>query len=193
MLWNEIAGTLLHVTKGQKMAANIWITPMWMASLFLCTDMQKFPLRMKDNDLLITELFRDPASEVVTALSVYLTPKTSKYSKYSKPLKMVSSYKRPQFIFEIIFFAKSSLLIWPTYSDLSRSNFFDNLWPLRTLLSKRKKLCRDGWNMENRWPLEISNQSAFNNILLWHNVTIMAQPVMIHEDPLYWPYNVLAL
>ncbi len=29
MLWNEIAGTLLHVTKGQKMAANIWITPVW--------------------------------------------------------------------------------------------------------------------------------------------------------------------
>ena len=41
--------------------------------------MQKFPLRMKDNDLVITELFRDPASEVVTALSVYLTPKTSEH------------------------------------------------------------------------------------------------------------------
>ncbi len=27
MLWNEIAGTLLHVTKGQNMAANIWIMP----------------------------------------------------------------------------------------------------------------------------------------------------------------------
>ncbi|CAF4702406.1 unnamed protein product [Rotaria sp. Silwood1] len=40
-------------------------------------DMQKFPLRMKDNDLLITEIFKDPASESITALSVYLTPKTS--------------------------------------------------------------------------------------------------------------------
>jgi len=59
--------------------------------------MQKFPLRMKDNDLLITEIFksifffeinyfhmikmfffsRDPAGESITALSVYLTPKTS--------------------------------------------------------------------------------------------------------------------
>ena len=40
-------------------------------------DMQKFPLRMKDNDLLVTELYRDPAGDPVTAISVYLTPKTS--------------------------------------------------------------------------------------------------------------------
>ncbi|KAH3845079.1 BTB/POZ domain-containing protein KCTD3-like isoform X2 [Dreissena polymorpha] len=40
-------------------------------------DMQKFPLRMKDNDLLVTELYRDPQGDKVTALSVYLTPKTS--------------------------------------------------------------------------------------------------------------------
>ena len=40
--------------------------------------MQKFPLRMKDNDLLVTELYHDPANDSVTALSVYLTPKTSK-------------------------------------------------------------------------------------------------------------------
>lgn len=39
--------------------------------------MQKFPLRMKDNDLLVTELYRDPNSDPVTAISVYLTPKTS--------------------------------------------------------------------------------------------------------------------
>ena len=42
-------------------------------------DMQKFPLRMKDNDLLVTELFKDPAGDTITALSVYLTPKTSKF------------------------------------------------------------------------------------------------------------------
>lgn len=42
------------------------------------TDMQKFPLRMKDNDLLVTELYRDPNNDPVTAISVYLTPKTSK-------------------------------------------------------------------------------------------------------------------
>lgn len=41
-------------------------------------DVQKFPLRMKDNDLLVSELYRDPAEDAVTALSVYLTPKTSK-------------------------------------------------------------------------------------------------------------------
>ena len=40
-------------------------------------DMQKFPLRMKDNDLLVTELYRDPGGDAVTAISVYLTPKTS--------------------------------------------------------------------------------------------------------------------
>ncbi|XP_077421270.1 SH3KBP1-binding protein 1 isoform X2 [Vanacampus margaritifer] len=40
-------------------------------------DVQKFPLRMKDNDLLVTELYRDAAQDAITALSVYLTPKTS--------------------------------------------------------------------------------------------------------------------
>ncbi|XP_021239587.1 SH3KBP1-binding protein 1-like, partial [Numida meleagris] len=40
-------------------------------------DVQKFPLRMKDNDLLVTELYRDPFEDAVTALSVYLTPKSS--------------------------------------------------------------------------------------------------------------------
>ena len=44
-------------------------------------DMQKFPLRMKDNDLLVTELYRDPSSaqgipDSITSIGVYLTPKT---------------------------------------------------------------------------------------------------------------------
>lgn len=39
--------------------------------------MQKFPLRMKDNDLLVTELYRDSSNDPITAISVYLTPKTS--------------------------------------------------------------------------------------------------------------------
>lgn len=39
--------------------------------------MQKFPLRMKDNDLLVSELYRDPSYDPITAISVYLTPKTS--------------------------------------------------------------------------------------------------------------------
>ncbi|XP_037079230.1 BTB/POZ domain-containing protein KCTD3-like [Pollicipes pollicipes] len=41
-------------------------------------DMQKFPLRMKDNDLLVTELYHDASDDPITAISVYLTPKTSK-------------------------------------------------------------------------------------------------------------------
>lgn len=40
-------------------------------------DMQKFPLRMKDNDLLVTQLYKDPNLEPITAISVYLTPKTN--------------------------------------------------------------------------------------------------------------------
>uniref|UniRef100_A0A8C6NPQ3 BTB/POZ domain-containing protein KCTD3 n=1 Tax=Nothobranchius furzeri TaxID=105023 RepID=A0A8C6NPQ3_NOTFU len=32
-------------------------------------DMQKFPLRMKDNDLLVTELYHDPSNDAITALS----------------------------------------------------------------------------------------------------------------------------
>ncbi|XP_039257042.2 SH3KBP1-binding protein 1-like [Styela clava] len=39
-------------------------------------DMQKFPLRLKDNDLLITELYHDSSNDAITALSVYLTPKS---------------------------------------------------------------------------------------------------------------------
>lgn len=40
-------------------------------------DMQKFPLRMKDNDLLISELFHDVNDHDITALSVYISPTTS--------------------------------------------------------------------------------------------------------------------
>ena len=32
---------------------------------------------MKDNDLLVTELYRNPMPEAITSISVYLTPKTS--------------------------------------------------------------------------------------------------------------------
>lgn len=40
-------------------------------------DMEKFPLRMKDNDLLVTELFKDPMEDSITALSVHLTPRAT--------------------------------------------------------------------------------------------------------------------
>ncbi|KAL7029294.1 hypothetical protein ACKWTF_006177 [Chironomus riparius] len=43
-------------------------------------DMQKFPLRMKDNDLLVTELYKDPANDPITSISIYLTPKTTSLS-----------------------------------------------------------------------------------------------------------------
>lgn len=38
---------------------------------------------MKDNDLLVTELYHDPSNDAITALSVYLTPKTSKCASFS--------------------------------------------------------------------------------------------------------------
>uniref|UniRef100_A0AAQ5ZJK2 BTB/POZ domain-containing protein KCTD3 n=1 Tax=Amphiprion ocellaris TaxID=80972 RepID=A0AAQ5ZJK2_AMPOC len=63
---------------------GVWnaVTQHWQVgdSYINCTkriDMQKFPLRMKDNDLLVTELYHDPSNDAITALSVYLTPKTS--------------------------------------------------------------------------------------------------------------------
>jgi hypothetical protein len=37
-------------------------------------DMEKFPLRLKDNELLVNQLYEDPDNEAVTSLSVYLTP-----------------------------------------------------------------------------------------------------------------------
>lgn len=60
--------------------------------------MQKFPLRMKDNDLLVTELYKDPSNDHITAISVYLTPKTTskcwKYQSCCFPL-CVDSCLRP--------------------------------------------------------------------------------------------------
>ena len=47
--------------------------------IFSSSDMEKFPLRMKDNDLLVTELFKDPQGDSITALSVYLTPRASRF------------------------------------------------------------------------------------------------------------------
>jgi hypothetical protein len=52
--------------------------------------MQKFPLRMKDNDLLVTELYKDPANDQITSISVYLTPKTT--SEYFPPLVSPSPF-----------------------------------------------------------------------------------------------------
>ena len=48
------------------------------SSICFLTDMQKFPVRMKDNDLLVTQLFEDPLKEAITALSVYVTPNSCK-------------------------------------------------------------------------------------------------------------------
>lgn len=56
------------------------------------SDMQKFPLRMKDNDLLVTELYKDPSNDSITAISVYLTPKTT--SKFTAIMKRVRYFLR---------------------------------------------------------------------------------------------------
>ena len=44
---------------------------------------------MKDNDLLVTELYKDPNDDMVTALSVYLTPKTCKLIHWRSKLEML--------------------------------------------------------------------------------------------------------
>lgn len=60
---------------------EFWYTNFTSSWKLTISDMQKFPLRMKDNDLLVTELYKDPTLDQITAISVYLTPKTT--SKYS--------------------------------------------------------------------------------------------------------------
>ncbi|KAH8855059.1 BTB/POZ domain-containing protein KCTD3 [Schistosoma japonicum] len=52
------------------------------ASGCICSiNIQKFPLRIVDNDLLVTEMYRDPLRDPITALSVHLSPKTSYSSR----------------------------------------------------------------------------------------------------------------
>ncbi|CAH8434131.1 unnamed protein product [Schistosoma turkestanicum] len=52
------------------------------ASGCICSiNIQKFPLRIVDNDLLVTEMYRDPLRDPITALSVHLSPKRSYSSR----------------------------------------------------------------------------------------------------------------
>lgn len=41
---------------------------------YMILDMEKFPVRMKDNDLLVTQMFEDPFKEPITALSIFMPP-----------------------------------------------------------------------------------------------------------------------
>ncbi|XP_015786942.1 BTB/POZ domain-containing protein KCTD3-like [Tetranychus urticae] len=60
------------ITAYDKAATNFLLLGSKVGSLYLI-DMQKFPLRMKDGDLLINELYQDPENEEITAISCYLT------------------------------------------------------------------------------------------------------------------------
>ncbi|RWS17877.1 hypothetical protein B4U79_07457 [Dinothrombium tinctorium] len=66
------------ITAYDKATNNFLLLGTRRGSIYLI-DMQKFPLRMKDNDLLINELYEDPDHEEITAISCYLTrtPKTN--------------------------------------------------------------------------------------------------------------------
>jgi hypothetical protein len=66
------------ITAFDKAGCNFLLLGSRLGSIYLI-DMQKFPLRMKDGDLLINELYEDPESEEITAISCYLTrtPKTN--------------------------------------------------------------------------------------------------------------------
>lgn len=57
--------------------------------------MQKFPLRMKDNDLLVTELYKDPTFDHITAISVYLTPKTTSMNKSQVSIFVFDWFEHP--------------------------------------------------------------------------------------------------
>lgn len=50
---------------------------------------------MKDNDLLVTELYRDPTEDAITALSVYLTPKTSENLLSAPPRVLLMLFDDP--------------------------------------------------------------------------------------------------
>ena len=65
---------------------------------------------MKDNDLLVTELYKDPAEDRITALSVYLTPKTSKwYCDVGNDNRVLS--KDIVFIYDIFIYFITVILI----------------------------------------------------------------------------------
>lgn len=71
--------------------------------------MQKFPLRMKDNDLLVTELYRDPTNDQITSISVYLTPKTtSEYSNAFDSFAFETNQNRIQSKINLKILSKSS-------------------------------------------------------------------------------------
>ena len=38
----------------------------------LFVDMEKFPLRLKDESLLVSSFYQDPKKEAITAMSVYM-------------------------------------------------------------------------------------------------------------------------
>lgn len=88
MRWNGSNLTKSDKTSWIELNCKSAITVSWFTEshevysefvLLYFADMQKFPLRMKDNDLLVTELYKDQNNDHITAISVYLTPKiTSK-------------------------------------------------------------------------------------------------------------------
>lgn len=92
---------------------------------FFFPDMQKFPLRMKDNDLLVTELYHDPSNDAITALSVYLTPKTSKY-QWTLVLFNISTSSLIRYsLWEYCVFFLS---LWRCEWELDRNSLWNQQW-----------------------------------------------------------------
>lgn len=65
---------------------------------------------MKDNDLLVTELYHDPSNDAITALSVYLTPKTSKHIEFLTSLLLPDIKKNELFLTSLLFFCAQVLV-----------------------------------------------------------------------------------
>ena len=87
-------------------------------------DMEKFPLRLKDDSLLVNNFFKDPRSETITALSVYLTSLSNGKNKFlvklSLFLEFILTKKIPGFCNSFLFYI--IIIIW--YLNCLPKSFF---------------------------------------------------------------------
>ncbi|KAI5747208.1 hypothetical protein M8J77_012308 [Diaphorina citri] len=114
-------------------------------------DMQKFPLRMKDNDLLVTELYKDPSNDPITAISVYLTPKTTYVKKrfvIGFFVQAMDQFSILAFLFFFMSFHLSTTVCYlrSGYNDTKLAKDFDSPFLTRLFRIKRNQM-QDGNRM----------------------------------------------
>lgn len=142
------------------------------------TDVQKFPLRMKDNDLLVTELYRDPAEDAVTALSVHLTPKSSKPARPPSRAQLGTGARSPVQTFPNPGYALPPFLGW------------DWGWPFSAgagLLASSPLLLCIGHN--GNWiEIAYGTSSGMVRVIVQHPETVGSGPQLfqtfaVHRSP----------